>query len=103
MRKAAAKLAKRSKKGEVSTEIARMVKEALFGPWKYVHDEHSLGWDPQGQRLHALRNKAPTNDAKRRSVCAAVFLATEALPLFPSFAVRNRLQTTGFHRDSGGD
>jgi hypothetical protein len=103
MRKAATRLAKHSKNGNVPAEIQEMIKEALFGPWQYRDDEHSLGWDPQGQRLHALRNKAPTNDAKKRSVCAAVFLATQALPLFPCFAVRSRLRTTAFHRDKNGD
>ncbi len=103
MRKTASKLAKRSQKGNVPDQIVRMLKEALFGPWQYGDDEHPLGWDPQVQRLHALRNKAPTNDSKKRSVCGAVFLATQALPLFPCFAIHNRLRTTGFQRDRRGD
>jgi hypothetical protein len=103
MRKVAARLAKRSKNGNVPSEIVKAIEEALFGPWRYEDDEHPLGWDPQVQRLHALRNKAPTNDAKKRSVCGAVFLATQALPLFPCFAINNRLRTTGFHRDKNAE
>src|SRR2546422_48910 len=66
-------------------------------------DEHSLGWDPNSQRLHALRNRAPTNDDQNRSVAPAVFLATQALPLFPCFASGEDLHTTGFYRDNGED
>ena len=73
----------------------------MFGPWRYGDDEHPLGWDPQFQRVHALRNKAPTNDNKKRSVLSVVFLASQALPLFPCFAVDGRLRTTGFHREDG--
>ena len=72
--------------------------EALKGPWKYQDRDHSLGWDPRTQRLHALRWKAPTNDNENRSVRAAVFLASLALPMFPCFAVADRLRTTAFHR-----
>lgn len=103
MRKAAKRLAKRLNNGDIPDEIMEMINEALFGPWRYRDDEHSLGWDPQVQRLHVLRNKAPTNDAKKRSVCGAVFLATQALPLFPCFAINNRLRTTGFHRDKNAE
>ena len=103
MRKVAKRLAKRSKNENVPNEIVETIKEALFGPWRYDDDEHPLGWDPQVQRLHALRNKAPTNDAQKRSVCGAVFLATQALPLFPCFAINNRLRTTGFHRDRNAE
>lgn len=78
-------------------------REALFGPWQYCDEQHSLGWDPAAQRLHALRGKAPTNDTDRRSVRAAVFLASQALPLFPCFAVGGRLRTTGFHRHNDDD
>lgn len=78
------------------------VREALIGPWQYRDDAHSLGWDPQTQRLHALRYKLPENDKANRSVRAAVFLATQALPLFPCFARGRSLYTTGFHRDDNG-
>jgi len=78
-------------------------REALFGPWTYSDTTHSLGWDPQAQRLHALRHKMPEKDKAKRSVRAAVFLASQALPLFPCFAVGGKLRTTGFHRDDGDD
>jgi hypothetical protein len=77
--------------------------EALCGPWQYRDRAHSLGWDPQTQRLHALRHRVPEQDKENRSVRGAVFLASQALPLFPCFAVRGRLRTTGFHRDDGDD
>jgi hypothetical protein len=78
-------------------------REALFGPWQYRDGQHSLGWDPDAQRLHAVRGMAPTNDTERRSVRAAVFLASQALPLFPCFSVGGRLHTVGFHRDGDDD
>lgn len=77
--------------------------EALCGPWQYRDDAHSLGWDPQTQRLHALRHKLPEQDKQNRSVRGAVFLASQALPLFPCFAVNRKLRTTGFHHDGGED
>ncbi len=101
--KTAGKLAKRSSSDKIPSSVWKGIEKALFGPWTYEDDEHSLGWDPNVQRLHALRNMAPGPDTKRRSVCAAVFLATQALPLFPCFAVGSRLRTTGFHRDDDED
>lgn len=79
------------------------ISEALFGPWQYQDEQHSLGWDPQTQRLHALRHKLPENDKANRSVRAAVFLATQALPFFPCFVRNGRLHTTGFYRKDGED
>jgi hypothetical protein len=102
-RKVAEKLAKRSRNNQIQEEVRQKIQETLFGPWSYQDDEHSLGWDPNSQRLHALRNKAPKDDDKNRSVAGAVFLATQALPLFPCFAVDRRLCTTGFHREDGED
>lgn len=83
--------------------VERKVEEALIGPWLYQDEHHSLGWDPQGQRIHALRWKAPKKDTARRSVRMAVFLGSLALPLFPCFAVGNRLRTTGFHGRDNDD
>jgi hypothetical protein len=98
----AGKPVKRNGKPDPITEDA--VREALLGPWKYRDDHHALGWDPETQRLHALRNMLPENDKANRSVRVAVFLATQALPLFPCFAVARRLCTTGFyHHDDGED
>jgi hypothetical protein len=102
-REPATKLAKRSRCGGVPSSVRQHIEEALFGPWRYEDEDHSLGWDPQLQRLHALRNKAPKDDKTKRSVRAAVFLASQALPLFPCFAVDGKLQTTGFHRDNGDE
>ncbi|MBI4612489.1 MAG: hypothetical protein HY720_02660 [Planctomycetes bacterium] len=90
-------------KGRPSPLTRAAVEEAMMGPWKYQDDHHSLGWDPQAQRLHALRGKIPEKDKASRSVRAAVFLASQALPLFPCFAVRRRLRTTGFHRHDEDD
>ena len=84
-------------------EAVEALTEALKGPWRYQDNSHSLGWDPQTQRLHSLRWKAPTNDTGGRSVRAAVFLASLALPVFPCFAAGNGLRTTGFHRHDNRD
>lgn len=97
----AGKPAKSNGKPDLLSEDA--VREALLGPWLYRDDHHALGWDPDTQRLHALRHKLPEKDRENRSVRAAVFLATQALPLFPCFAVGGNLYTTGFHRDDGED
>ncbi len=73
-----------------------MFGEALFGPWRYEDPQHSLGWDPSTERLHALRAKSPTKEASE-GVTAAVWLAFESLPLFPCFLSGGKLVTTGFH------
>jgi hypothetical protein len=69
--------------------------EALWGPWRYRDEGPLLGWDPQGERLHAYEAKKPSHSKVKR-VKAAVWLGFEALPLFPTGAVANRLQTCGF-------
>jgi hypothetical protein len=74
-----------------------MDREALFGPWRYEDPQHSLGWDPSAERLHALRSRSPTKDAPQ-GVAAAVWLAFEALPLFPCFLSGGSLVTRGFVR-----
>ncbi|MEK7751295.1 MAG: hypothetical protein AAB654_05225 [Acidobacteriota bacterium] len=71
--------------------------EALFGPWRYEDDQHSLGWDPSTMKLGAFTYKAPTAMANA-GVRAAVWLAFESLPLFPCF-YRRGLQTRGFRRE----
>jgi hypothetical protein len=75
-----------------------MFQEALFGPWKYEDPQHSLGWDPSTERLHALRAKSPTKESSE-GVTAAIWLAFEAMPLFPCFFSEGRLITTGFHTE----
>jgi hypothetical protein len=96
----AGKPAKSNGKPDLLSEDA--VREALLGPWLYRDTHHALGWDPETQRLHALRHKLPEKDTENRSVRAAMFLATQALPLFPCFVGRS-LYTTGFHREDGED
>jgi hypothetical protein len=74
-------------------------REALFGPWKYDDDQHSLGWDPSTMKLGAFTYKAPTSMANA-GVRAAVWLAFESLPLFPCFAGQTgRLQVQAFRHD----
>jgi hypothetical protein len=80
---------------------SRAFEEALFGPWLYQEKLHSLGWDPSTERAYAYRHKDPskkTNDDFPRSVLGAIWLAIEALPLFPTAVSRGRLKTTCFIR-----
>lgn len=85
---------------QLKTDSSEALREALFGPWRYKDNQHSLGLDPITERMYALRHRAPTSEAAT-SVRAAVWLAIEALPLFPT-AVRNgrRLSTTGFSSEN---
>jgi hypothetical protein len=69
--------------------------EALFGPWSYATAEWGAGWDPGTERMHALRFKAPTKD-KTACVAGAVWLAFEALPLFPTFSSTGAVRTVGW-------
>ena len=103
LREVAAELSRKATKKQLPVVGSGAFQEALYGPWLYKDKTHSLGWDPQTQRLHALRNKIPEKDKQRRSVRGAVFLASQALPLFPSFSVRGKLRTTGFQRLDGDD
>jgi hypothetical protein len=92
----AGRLAEGIKLGRRKKGPEEMFREALFGPWRYEDPQHSLGWDPSTERLHALRAKSPTKEASE-GVTAAVWLAFEALPLFPCFLCERELVTTGFH------
>ena len=98
-----AKKAEEEKRKKREFEIQNSFHEALFGPWRYKDDQHSLGWDPTMERLHALRSKAPTKDKENLSVRAAVWLAAEALPLFPCAPVGRRLITRGFSEQRDND
>lgn len=75
--------------------------EALMGPWQYHTKAHGLGWDPNAERLYALRHRAPT-DEKPSCIAGAVVLAFWALPLMPGVTVRGRPYTAGFVRRSDG-
>lgn len=86
---------KRSNKQKSQREEFR---EALFGPWKYEDDQHSLGWDPSTVKLGAFTFKAPTLMANT-GVRAAVWLAFESLPLFPVFAKGKTQKTRAFIQD----
>ena len=68
--------------------------EALFGPWKYRDNQHSLGWDPSAILMGAFTPKAPTAMSKA-GVRAAVWLAMQSIPFFPCFH-DGRFATTGF-------
>jgi hypothetical protein len=87
------------KPGRNAKSSAESYREALFGPWKYEDDQHSLGWDPSTMKLGAFTYKAPTSMANA-GVRAAVWLAFESLPLFPCFAgPRGHLQVRAFRHD----
>ena len=84
------------------------IREAIFGPWKYEDDVHSLGLYPQTTRLHAYRNIAPTSD-NSQSNAGVILLALQALPLFSTVPYQGSiskgamLKTTGFRREGGND
>jgi hypothetical protein len=83
--------------GQSATYAAAAVQEALWGPWRYRDSVHALGCDPQGERLHAYEARSPTK-TQAHSVRAEVWLAFEALPLFPTAAVASHLAVGGFDR-----
>jgi hypothetical protein len=93
---------------DVVAKKREKISEALFGPWKYEDDVHSLGWDPQTTRLHAYRNTDPSPE-NLQSNAGVIWLALQALPLFPSVPYQSSrskgaiLKTTGFKRDGGND
>ena len=71
--------------------------EALFGPWRYQDNQHSLGWDPSTILMGAFTPKAPTA-MNKAGVRAAVWLAMESLPFFPCF-YDGGLATSGFQKE----
>jgi len=100
-------------------------KEALIGPWRYQTKAHSLGWDPNAERLYALRHRAPRGGRyprrgsrhaerlyalrhraptaeKPSCIAGAVVLAFWALPLMPGVSVGGRPYTIGFTRRKEG-
>lgn len=93
--------ARRPKRGEtpagVQAEIESAFVEALAGPWQYQDTHHSLGWDPTTEALGALTADDPSKSkAGSASSRAAVWLAFEALPLFPCVPSGRKLETRCF-------
>ena len=84
---------------QVEASLAERFRTVLTGPWDYVDAQHSLGWDPTNEPIHALGAYDPSGDGKQTSVRELVYLAAESLSLFPVFAHSGRLRTTGFHQD----
>jgi len=97
MRSITAKLALAPKQEEAP--LAERIQAVLMGPWNYADPQHSLGWDPTNEPVHALGAYDPSGDGKQTSVRELVYLAAEALSLFPVFSRFGRLRTTGFHLD----
>ena len=97
MRAITANLASLPKSDEAP--LAERIQAALTGPWQYADNQHSLGWDPTNEPVHALGAYDPSGAGKKTSVREVVYLAAEALSLFPVFARFGRLRTTGFHPD----
>jgi len=97
MRAITATLALVPKREEAS--LAERFRATLTGPWNYADAQHSLGWDPTNEPVHALGAYDPSGDGKQTSVRELVYLAAESLSLFPVFARFGRLRTTGFHPD----
>ena len=71
------------------------IDEGLFQPWCYLDSVHMMGWDPASERQHAYQAESPTKQ-KPKGVMLAIWLAFEALPLFPTMAVSRRLATCSF-------
>lgn len=71
-----------SRRPQSASRLMQDLEEALFGPWRYVDDMHSWGWDPATLRLGALIPRAPTKMAIE-GVAGAYWLAWESQPLFP--------------------
>jgi hypothetical protein len=97
MREITTKLTSAPQAGE--TSLVERIQSVFLGPWRYADDQHSLGWDPTNEPVHALGAYDPSGAGKQTSVRELVYLAAEALCLFPVFARSRRLQTTGFHLD----
>lgn len=77
------------------------LRTSLFQSWKYEDEGLSMRWDPQDDRRYALRWKNPSasdKDNKVKSMRGANRLAIEALPMFPTAPVKQKLETTGFSR-----
>jgi hypothetical protein len=82
---------------QARTSPRAVLEEAVFGPWRYQVRAHSLGWDPNTERLYALRSCAPTSE-KPACIAGAVLLAFWGLPMMPALSNEGRPQTIGFAR-----
>jgi hypothetical protein len=82
---------------EVRSAPEQSFAEALIGPWRYRTRKHGLGWDPNTERLYAMRHRAPTGE-KPSCVAGAVLLAFWSLPLMPTVSKRGKALTIGFVR-----
>jgi hypothetical protein len=87
-------------RGRHAKATADAYREALFGPWMYEDDQHSLGWDPSTMKLGAFTHKAPTAMVNA-GVRAAVWLAFESLPFYPCFCSAG-LAVPSFQRKGRG-
>jgi hypothetical protein len=65
--------------------------------WRAADEFSAMGFDPAREAVYALTATAPTSTGPR-STRAAVWLAIEAVPLFPVLPVSGRLHTRGFDR-----
>ncbi len=82
-----------------------LFKEAMFGPWQYkgskgddeIDNSHSLGLDPTTVLEGAFTGGPPAKIKDKRGIRGAIWLAFEALPLFPTVYDR-ALATVGFRR-----
>ena len=63
--------------------------------WRAADEFSSMGFDPAREAVYALAATAPTSTGPR-STRAAVWLAIEAMPLFPVVPIKARLRTRGF-------
>lgn len=63
--------------------------------WQAADEFSSMGFDAAREAIYALTATAP-GPSGPRSTRAAVWLAIEALPMFPAFPSKGRLHTRGF-------
>lgn len=69
--------------------------EAIDGPWEGRVGPKDLRWRSASERSRALLSFDPSKE-KATTVVGAVWLAFQALPLFPASPVGRRIVTTGF-------
>lgn len=81
----------------VSADLAG-IEEALKGPWRRTDPRSPLGLDPERLQSHATSAMDPSKSGQRRAALA-VWLAVEALPLFPVIPVaHDAAHTASFDR-----